>query len=368
MDLRLRCLLDHAAYLLARPGNIAPNCCTIYHTGVRCLALTVLAACLASAAPAAGAGSEYAPLNRSGPRLSVPADRLAASVACTPTVAGAARPAVLLVPGTGLTPKANFSWNYERALSALKIPWCTVELPGSAMGDIQTAGEYVVYALRHVHAVSHRKVDVIGYSQGGMLPRWALRFWPGSRRLVDDDVGLDASNHGTLDARYCDVSASCPAAFWQQRTGARFLAALNSRQETFRGISYTEVYSQTDEVVVPNLAAASSSSLSGGGGQVANVAVQSVCPADVSEHLAMGSYDAVGYALAIDAITHRGPADPARIAASVCTQPFQPGVAPATFAGDYAGFLGAIGQGILAAPQVPAEPPLRSYVFARPAG
>ena len=329
---------------------------------MRRLPLAALVCLLLAASPAAAA-PDYGPINRSGPRLSVPRAQLAAALSCTPTVAHATRPPVLLVAGTALTPQANFSWNYERALTALKLPWCTIALPNSGMDDIQVAGEYVVFALRTMHTASHRKVDVIGYSQGGMVPRWALRYWPGTRRLVEDDVGLDASNHGTLDARYCELTSSCPAAFWQQRTGAALLAALNSRQETFAGISYTEIYSATDEVVVPNLPAASSSSLSGGGGRIANIAVQSICPADLSEHLAMGSYDPVGYALAIDAITHPGPADPARVPASVCTHAFQPGVDPATFVTDYAAYLGAVGSAIAGAAQVPAEPALRPYVF-----
>ena len=54
--------------------------------------------------------------------------------------------------------------------------------------------------------------------------------------------------------------------------------------------------------------------------------MQDICPTDVSEHLAMGSYDAVGYALAVDAFTHAGPASAARIPTTVCAQPFQPGV------------------------------------------
>ncbi len=231
------------------------------------------------------------------------------------------------------------------------------------------AGEYVVYAIRRLHALTGTKVQIIGYSQGGMVPRWAFRFWPDTRALVDDDVGLDASNHGTLDADYCNGGAGgCEAAFWQQRDNAAFIAALNSGQETFPGISYTEIYSNTDEVVVPNLGPAASSSVHGGGGQITNVAVQSICPGDTSDHLAMGSYDPVGYALAIDALTHAGPADAARIATTVCAQPFQPGVNPATFATDYAGYVAFIGQSAAGAQRIAAEPPLRCYVFAAGCG
>jgi hypothetical protein len=91
--------------------------------------------------------------------------------------------------------------------------------------------------------------------------------------------------------------------------------------------------------------------------------VQQICPADVSDHLAMGTYDPVAYALVIDAFTHSATADPSRIPISVCAEPFQPGVDPATFPSDYASFLAAIGQAYEQSPEVSAEPPLRCYVF-----
>jgi putative serine esterase DUF676 len=50
-----------------------------------------------------------------------------------------------------------------------------VTLPGTGMGDIQVAGEYVVYAIRTMHAAYGGRIDIVGHSQGGMVPRWALR-------------------------------------------------------------------------------------------------------------------------------------------------------------------------------------------------
>lgn len=320
---------------------------------------------MAIAAPRSSAGATYAPVNRPGPALDVPHKLLQASVECTRDVAIARREPILLVPGTNLDPQPNFGWNYERAFRARHWPYCSVTLPHHAMGDVQVAGEYVVYAIRHVARLSGRKVEILGYSQGGMLPRWALRFWPDTRHLVDDVVGLDPSNHGTLDAQAL-CRAQCPPAYWQQASGAQFYDALNSRAETFAGIDYTVVYSHTDEVVVPNTSSSGSSSLHTGAGRIANIAVQDSCPADVSEHLAMGSYDAVGSALAVDAFTHTGPAQVSRIDAGVCTQPFQPGVDPATFPADYAGFVATIGTSAAASPETAAEPPLACYVFATP--
>jgi hypothetical protein len=48
----------------------------------------------------------------------------------------------------------------------------------------------------------------------------------------------------------------------------------------------------------------------------------------------------------------------------VCTQPFQPGVNPATFALDYSAAGAALAHSIATARRVAAEPPLRCYVYA----
>jgi triacylglycerol esterase/lipase EstA (alpha/beta hydrolase family) len=328
----------------------------------------IAAAAFVAAALPSAAGASYAPLNHRGPRLEVPRTQLRAALRCTPSVRTDAREPILLVPGTTMTPEVNFSWNYEPALDALGLPYCTVELPDRAMSDIQVAAEYVVYALRQMSRfegkAKARKVQVIGYSQGGMVPRWALRFWPDTRKLVDDDVGLDASNHGTVTAEGACALEGCAPAVWQQRSSSAFIAALNSYTETFPGISYTEVYSQNDEIVVPNLNEEGSSSVHVGGGEIANIAVQEVCPGHVADHLAMGSYDPVGYALALDAVTHAGPAQRARIALTVCAEPFQPGVDAETFVAEDARYDAWAGETFATWPRVDAEPPLRCYVTA----
>ncbi len=322
----------------------------------------VVAVGLLTASAAANA-STYAPVNRPGPKLSVPAAQLAAALQCDGPLTGAAHPPVLLVPGTTLNPTTDFSYGWEPALRQLGDPYCTIDLPGNAMADIQTAGEYVVYAIRTMHAAYGGRIDIIGHSQGGMVPRWALRFWPDTRAMVDDLIGLSPSNHGTLDAiPLCEVG--CAASIWQQRSNARFIAALNSRQETFPGISYTDVFTLTDEVVVPNFGPAASSSLHGGGGAITNVAIQTVCPNDPTEHIGIGIYDHTAYALALDAMTHAGPADPSRVSPSVCLDTLMPGVDPVAFPVNFAHTNTAVATTLATYPHVPAEPQLACYVTA----
>ena len=317
--------------------------------------------------PASAAAITYAPVDQPGPPLTVPKEKLDASLECPSSLAGAGRAPVLLVPGTGSNPEHNFSWNWEPALDALGIPWCAVTLPDNALGDIQVAGEYVVNAIRTMHQQAGRRISIVGHSQGGMLPRWALRFWPDTRTMVDDQIGLAPSNHGTTGADPL-CTFSCAAADWQQRDISDFIKALNSYQETFPGISYTEIYSHFDEIVTPNSNDMGSSSLHGGGGEITNEAIQDICPADPSEHLAIGTQDNVAYDLAVDALEHPGPADPARAQASdpgICTPlKLMPGINPMTYPADLASSAADLAANTAAAKQINAEPPLACYVTA----
>jgi len=100
-------------------------------------------------------------------------------------------------------------------------------------------------------------------------------------------------------------------------------------------------------------------------GRIANIATQDVCPTSTADHLSIGTYDPVAYALTIDAFDHPGPADPKRIPLTVCAQPLHPGVDPATFAPGEAETLRLLVTAFGIAPQGTVEPPLRKYVFAR---
>ncbi|GAA5113153.1 lipase [Haloechinothrix salitolerans] len=310
---------------------------------------------------------EFAPVNRPGPPLSVPKRRLAKSVRCTPDAPRAKRGVALFVHGTTVTPRENFGWNWFPAMDKLDWPYCSVKMPNNAMSDIQVSAEYVVHAIRHVYRRSGREVDVLGHSQGGNVPRFALRFWPDTRRMVDDYIGFAATNHGSLSVNtMCPPIAGCAPALWQQTLNSNYVRAMNSHQETFAGISYTNVYTRTDEFVQPNLDDTGTSSLRGGGGAITNIAIQDVCPANLtSEHIAVGTYDPTAYAIAIDALTHTGPAKPARVPGSACTQQFMPGVNPAEFPGNYASTMNTIANQLVTYPRVSAEPPLKPYVFAR---
>jgi triacylglycerol esterase/lipase EstA (alpha/beta hydrolase family) len=322
-------------------------------------ALVLLATVVPGHGAAAGAG-EFAPVDRPGPALRVPTDKLDAALSCTPNVSRG-RETVLFVPGTTVNPDA-YSWNWFRALDQLGRPHCTVTLPFDTTGDIQIAAEYVVSAIRTISARTDRKVQVMGHSQGGVIPRFALRFWPDLRSKVDDYIAFAATNHGTVIAGPM-CTAGCAPSIWQQAIGSNFIQAMNSYRETFAGISYTQIYTHLDEIVQPNLDHTGSTSLSGRG-DITNVATQDVCPTNTADHIAVGSYDPVAYALAVDALDHPGPADPRRIPQSVCTEAVMPGVEPSTLATNLAGAWLQIMTALISDPRVDAEPALEPYTKA----
>jgi hypothetical protein len=252
-----------------------------------------------------------------------------------------------------------FRWNYQRALTERGIPWCTFASPRNGLADVQKNGELVAGAIRDMHQRAGRRITIIGHSQGGLVPRWALKFWPETQPMVDDVIALAAPQHGTdTFRRECEGQGSCPPSNWQLATGSQFLAAVNQPAETVAGISYTNVYTRTDQVVTP----IESATLHTGPGAIANLALQDVCPGNVSEHLMVGTQDPVAWALAYDALTHEGPAVAERLPADTCDQFLMPGVNRATYAADFAIAVAELESNVPGSPRVPEEPELACYV------
>jgi pimeloyl-ACP methyl ester carboxylesterase len=263
-----------------------------------------------------------------------------------------ARGVVLLVPGTGSTAHESFSWGYERALAADGFAVCTTGLPETGLGSLTRAALRVRKAIRLTHRLAGRRIAVIGHSQGAALPVWSVKFWKGSAKRVTDVVGLAGPFNGTQFANNLCASGECAPLAWQLRQGAEHIKALRGAPLPKR-VAVTSIYSRYDEIVSP---AENASPLPG----AANFLLQDICAHDPSEHgLILG--DPLAYALARDAITHRGPAVRRRLPGDVCTGTFIPGFEPTTsaiFFQSVARFLTG-----LADPNrwVDAEPPLPRY-------
>jgi triacylglycerol esterase/lipase EstA (alpha/beta hydrolase family) len=182
-------------------------------------------------------------------------------------------------------------------------------------GDIaQSAEQLAGFVTQVLAATGAGHVDLVGHSQGGMMPRYYLRFLGGAQK-VHTLVGLSPSNHGTtLDglftlANFFGASALfgvlCPACE-QQDVGSPFLTKLNAGRETVHGVRYTVIQSTNDEVVTPY----SSAFLSGP--NVTNIVLQGQCLLDQGEHLSM-PYDHIADGDVLNAL------DPAHKVTPACT-------------------------------------------------
>ena len=303
----------------------------------------------------APSGFAFSPPPPSGPALETDAATLDRAVRCPVAFSGSHEP-VLLVHGTAGRPEDHWGWSYLRILPEMGFDVCTVRLPEFALVDIQESAEYVVHAVRVIAAAAGNKVDVVGYSQGGLEPRWAVRWWPDVRESVDDLVMMATPNHGAGSADGACAGGSCQPAIWQMSYDSAFLAALNAGDETPGEIDYTSVFSLNDELVQP-AAPEATAALDG----ASNVLVQDVCPGRPVHHGDQPA-DAVVFALVHDALTHAGGADPARLDPAVCTSAFLPGMTPDDA---LAGQVILYGNGAetvgFEGTRVPEEPPLRPY-------
>ena len=263
------------------------------------------------------------------PRITVPLSRLRSALFCQQSVMHARRAPVLLVTGTGVDGSEVWPQGLQVSLTRAGIPSCYVNFPHHTAGDIQIAVQYLVYAIRTIHMEAGRKIAVYGVSQGGLLPRFALLYWPSLRRMVSDAVLVAGTQHGTTT--FGSLLAGCtprcrfPAAVWQQGAGSNLLRAINrrGRDPTPGPTAWTTVRSLTDETVQPTSGPHPTSALSG----ASNLVIQNICPGRQTSHIGTG-IDSVSYAVLIDAITHPGPAKAARISRSVCQHLYAPGLDP----------------------------------------
>ena len=238
---------------------------------------------------------------------------------CHPAVSGPQRFPVILLPGT----LYDLADTWQALGPALADGgWCvyglnygataTTTLSGGriwSVGDIPTsAGQLATFVGHVLAATGASKVDLVGWSQGGMMPRWYLRFGGGTA-YVHDLVGLAPSNHGTtvdgMSALFDAVPAlglpapltvaQCPGCT-QQLAGSSFLQQLNAGADTVPGVRYTVIETEDDEVVTPYTSAFLS------GPAVTNVTLQHQCPNDHSDHLAM-PYDSAALQDVVEALS-----------------------------------------------------------------
>lgn len=171
-----------------------------------------------------------------------------------------------------------------------------------ATGPIEeSARELDEYVDRVLATTGAARVSLVGHSQGGMMPRYYIKYLGGATK-VEDLVGLAPSNHGTTVGEAFGSGIGCTSCE-QQMSGSDFLTALNNPDETPGEVDYTQVVTEYDEVVVPY-----TSGFLAPDAQSANITLQDRCPANTAEHLTIPT-DRQAIAWVLDAFTRVGPAD-----------------------------------------------------------
>jgi hypothetical protein len=301
------------------------------------------------------------------PQLTVPRAKLEAAFKCPIDPRNATRTPLMFVTGTGATGDQGYLIGQD-AFEAYGHPVCYVNFPDFTTADIQVSVEYLVYALRKEFRLAGRKVAVFGISQGGLLPRFALTYWPDLRRKVSDVLAAAGTQHGTNIFRGCTPTSPCAPANWQQGRGSKLLAALNAQpDETPGDVSYTTVRSLTDETVQPQGGRRPTSALEG----ARNILIQDVCPGRRTTHIGT-AVDSVSFEAFVDAIRHRGKgrkgaAKVSRLPDDVCDHPYASGLDEAQTSLFLGGSGGLISSQTAGVPKVAAEPRVRR-VFRRRAG
>ncbi len=170
---------------------------------------------------------------------------------------------VILVGGWN---NGDHSWNaWVRSLARDGIRPYLVTVPGNATGDIDTAARYVAAEVERVRAATGaRRVDVVGFSMGGLIARQYARHHA-ARDAIDAVVTLATPNNGigptwaapfnrafSLVNRVCLGEASS-----QAMRGSRFLEQLNDRSapDAAGQVRYGSVFAKHIDGAVTSAAA-----------------------------------------------------------------------------------------------------------------
>ena len=172
--------------------------------------------------------------------------------------------------------------------------------PGGMLRMQRSARQLKRFVKRVRRATGARKVDIVGHSQGSLMPNYWVKFLNGARH-VDDYVGVtplwdgtDVAGLATLaqmgealgisTIAYDVLEPNC-ASCRQFLHGSRFIRKMNRRGgPAVEGVDYTMIMTRNDELVQPW----QSGYLNG----ARNFVVQEQCALDQSEHLSV-VYDPV---------------------------------------------------------------------------
>jgi pimeloyl-ACP methyl ester carboxylesterase len=241
---------------------------------------------------------------------------------------------VVLVHGLGATMGEN--WAYIAPLLAQRR-YCVFALTygldprfpffGGVIPIEQSAPELAAFVGRVLAATGAQKVDLVGHSEGTVMPQYWLKFLGGASQvnryvaMTPLYVGTDVAGAAMLRDAGAGFGVSTPilnliggfcGSCTEFLAGSPMVQKLSRGGPAAPGVTYTTIMTRYDELVVPY----TSGTLPP---PATNIVLQNVCPNDIDDHVAE-AFDPVVAQLILGAL------DPAHPPAVSCAglPPFAP--------------------------------------------
>jgi triacylglycerol esterase/lipase EstA (alpha/beta hydrolase family) len=204
---------------------------------------------------------------------------------------------VVLVHGTWENAYDNWAYIAPRLQASgecvYALNYSTKNAPFNGTGDIKaSAGELSTFVDKVLAQTGATKVDIVGHSQGAMMPRAYIKYYGGATK-VKNLVALNGTQSGTtLDGIgtlgkdlgvLSTVASVAGEAARDQVIGSPFLTALNAGGMTVAGVRYTAIATKYDEVTTPYTNAFITDNESGA--YVNNIVLQNGCGTNFADHL-----------------------------------------------------------------------------------
>ncbi len=189
-----------------------------------------------------------------------------------------------------------YAFNYGATLASFEL-WPLIGPRIDGLGHIESsAKELSSFVSNVLSKTKASKVDLVGHSQGGMMPNYYIKYLGGSSK-VNELIGLAPSNHGTTLDGVTKFVENFPFATELVTDLLEFLGAPSLPEQTEKsafvtklfgsgepvvaGVKYVVVETDHDEVVTPYTHAFLS------GSNVTNITIQNQCPGDPVAHIGM---------------------------------------------------------------------------------
>lgn len=226
---------------------------------------------------------------------------------------------VVLLSGTSAGPAQNYRWlspllanngycvftlTYGIDPTAVAGMLGGLSLPGNRDQRLVAKDELAPFVDKVLAATGAAKVDLIGHSQGTVMPRWYIKFLGGDAKVAKsinlaplwDGTTLyglthlyDALKQVGISPAIDGVASVFSHSVMQFRQGSDYLNQLNAAPAFAPSVDYTNIVTRYEEAVIPY-----TSGIAPPAPNISNIVLQVQCPNDFSEHMFLAADPIVG--------------------------------------------------------------------------